>query len=181
MTMKRNDGDLPAPLEGLAEERVTRARAIKLAGAMMGTGAFTLFTGGTAEARPNRRRRRRRRRIRRRRQAAVTSPQPVVNVGGTTVGGTPVSTTIPITNEGNTPVTIDPTVVGDRFTLGDLSGTDLTIQPGDTLDIPVIFTPQVGDVAGDVSTGELQVRDAADGLLLETVDLTGNVTAPVNP
>jgi hypothetical protein len=62
--MKRNDGELPAPLEGLAEQRITRARAIKLAGAMGATGAFALFLPDKADARKKKRRRRRRRRAR---------------------------------------------------------------------------------------------------------------------
>lgn len=173
--MKRNDGHLPVPLEGLADQPVTRARALKLLGATATAGAFAAFAGGAAEARPNRKRRRRRRR--RRRQAAVTSPQPTVNFGDTTVGAPSPAVTIPVTNEGNTPVTIDPTVVGDGFTLGDLSGLDLTLDPGETVQIPVTLNA----LEEGVQTGELQVRDASDGLLLETVDLTGNVTAPITP
>ena len=46
--VKRNDGDLPVPLEGLADAPVTRARAIKLFGATAAAGAFAAFTGGTA-------------------------------------------------------------------------------------------------------------------------------------
>ncbi len=182
MAMKRNDGDLPVPLEGLADWPVSRARALKLLGATATAGAFAAFTGGTAEAltraqRRRRRRRRRRLRARRRRQAAVTSPQQTVNLGDTTVGTPSPAVTIPVTNGGDTTVTIDPAVVGDGFTLGDLSGLDLTLQPGETVQIPVVLNA----LEEGVQTGELQVRDASDGLLLETVDLTGNVTAPVTP
>ncbi len=175
MTMKRNDGDLPGPLGGLAEERVTRARAIKLAGAMVGTGAFALLLPDEADAltrRQRRRRRLRRRRARQRRQNNVTSEQSTVNFGGTTVG-TPVTESVDVTNNGTEPVTITPTVVGDGFTLADAG--DITLQPGETVSVPVIFAPQVGAEAGDINTGELRLADAADGLLLEAVDLVGTV------
>ena len=178
MLRKKDDGGLPVPFEpgeDLADQPITRARAIKLAGAMVGTGAFALFLPDEADAanRKRRRRRRRRRRARQRRQNNVTSEQSTVNVGGTTVGGVPAETTVPITNEGDTPVTITPTVVGDGFTLADAG--DITLQPGETVQIPVIFTPQVGAEVGDVVTGELRILDAADGLLLEVVELVGNV------
>ncbi len=173
MLIKRNDGDPPVPLEGVAEERITRARAIKLAGAMVGTGAFALLLPDEADALTRRqRRKRRRRRARQRRQNNVTSEQSTVNFGGTTVG-TPVTESVDVTNNGTEPVTITPTVVGDGFTLADAG--DITLQPGETVSVPVIFAPQVGAEAGDINTGELRLADAADGLLLEAVDLVGTV------
>jgi len=164
---KRNDGDLPVPFERIAEERITRARAIKLAGAMGATGAFALFTGGTAEARPNRRRRRRRRR---RRQRAVTSDQSTINFGDTILN-VPATEFVTITNEGDTPVTINPTLVGDGFTLGDLSGLDLTLEAGESVKIPVILNA----LEEGVKTGKLRILDARDGLVLEVVELVGEV------
>jgi len=165
----------------LAEERITRARAIKLAGAMVGTGAFALLLPDEADAlsrRQRRRRRLRRRRARQQRQNNVTSTQP----GGTlNFGDVVVSPALPlplqtvtIENNGGTPVTIDPRVVGDGFSLGNLSGLDLTLQPGDTVDIPVV----VDAVRDGVKTGELRILDDSDGLLLETVDLVANVDVP---
>jgi hypothetical protein len=174
--MKRNEGELPVPLEGLADQPITRARAIKLAGAMGAAGAFALFTGGTAEAgeRDRRRRRRlRRRRARLRRQRNVTSTNTdngVVNFGDTTVGS-PLTEFVDIKNNGPDSVTIDPTVVGSGFTLADLSGIDLTLEPGETVSIPVI----VDALSSGVKTGELRILDDADGLLLETVDLVADV------
>jgi len=173
---KRTDDGVGRPLAGLAEERVTRARAIKLAGAMVGTGAFALLLPDEADAANRRQRRRRRRRkklrARRRRQAAVTSPQPTVPVNEN-------PTVVPIKNEGDTTVNIVPQVSGGGFELGDLSAVDLSLAPGQTALVPVTFTPQVGDLG--VQTGELRILDGSDGLLLETVTLTADVTAPVTP
>lgn len=179
MAMKRNDGDLPVPLEGLADRPVTRARALKLLGATATAGAFAAFTGGAAEAGDRDRRRRRRRRLRKRRarqrrQAAVTSEQPTINFGNTTVG-TPLTENVVVTNNGDTPVTIDPTVVGDGFTL--LDAGNITLQPGETVRIPVVLNA----LEEGVQTGTIRLLDARDGLLLETVGLTGTVTAPVTP
>jgi hypothetical protein len=174
LLMKRNDGGLPVPLEGPAEERITRARAIKLAGAMVGTGAFALLLPDEADALSRRQRRRRRlRRRRQRRQNNVTSTNTdngVVNFGDTTVGS-PLTKFVDIKNNGPDSVTIDPTVVGSGFTLADLSGIDLTLEPGETVSIPVI----VDALSSGVKTGELRILDDADGLLLETVDLVADV------
>ncbi len=149
---------------GLADAPVTRARAIKLAGATVAVGAFAALWPAEADA-ANRRRRRRRRR-----QAAVTSPQPTVDFGDTTVGTSP-TLTVPVTNDGDTPVTLTPTVVGDGFTIDPtFSGVDgFTLAPGESISVPVIFTPEVGGP----STGGLRIVDAADGLLVETVNLVG--------
>lgn len=168
---KRNDGGLPVPLEGVAETPVTRARAIKLFGAMGAAGAFAAFTGGTAEAGERdrrRRRRRRRRRIRRQRQNNVTTDQSTVNFGDTTLGA-PVTRTVEVTNDGNTPVTIDPQLIGDGFTLLDTD--PIVVDAGETRLVDVVFNP----LRDGVSTGTLRLVDARDGLVLEVVDLVGNV------
>ena len=164
-----------AGFSDLADAPVTRARAIKMFGATAAAGAFALFTGGTAEAgeRDRRRRRRRRRRARLRRQRNVTSTNTdngVVNFGDTTVGS-PLTEFVDIKNNGPDSVTIDPTVVGSGFTLADLSGIDLTLEPGETVSIPVI----VDALSSGVKTGELRILDDADGLLLEKVDLVADV------
>jgi Abnormal spindle-like microcephaly-assoc'd, ASPM-SPD-2-Hydin len=176
MLMKRNDGDLPVPFEtgeGLAEERITRARAIKLAGAMGATGAFALFAGGTAEAgeRDRRRRRRRRRRARLRRQRNVTTTNTdngVVNFGNTTVGA-PVTRFVEVKNNGPDSVTLEPTLVGDGFSL--VNTDPIEIASGDTVRIPVVLNA----LEEGVQTGTLRLVDARDGLLLEVVDLVGDV------
>jgi hypothetical protein len=172
--MKRNDGDLPVPFEpgeGLADQPITRSRAIKLFGATIAGGALIAFLPAEADARPNRkqRRQRRARRARRRRQAAVTSPQPVVNFNP--ILNVPVTELVDVTNNGPDTVTIDPTVVGEGFTLGDLSNLDLRLEPGETVQIPVILTA----LNGGVQEGTLRVVDARDGLVLEVVELVGEV------
>ena len=148
MLMKRNDGDLPGPLEGLAEERITRARAIKLAGAAAATGAFALFWG-TDEADARRRKRRRRRR-RRRRKARVSQPTPITLVPGDNI--------ISITNPSDKPLTISEVrVIGKDGSVIETVplAEDIIIQPRDTLPVTV-------DLSGLTATELLQ----ADGLRL---------------
>jgi hypothetical protein len=173
LLMKRNDGDLPVPLEGLAEERITRARAIKLAGAAAATGAFALFWGtdeADALTRAQRRRRRRRKRLRRRRRNVTTTnnttDNSTVNFGDSLVG-TPVTEVVTIENNGPDSVTLRPEIVGDGFTLVD-DGL-ITIAPGQTAVLPVIFNP----LSGDAQTGNLKLVDVDDGLVLEDIDLLG--------
>ncbi len=164
--MKRNDGDLPVPLEGLAEERITRARAIKLAGAAVAGGAFSIFWGAdVAEARPNRRRRRRRRR-RRQRQNNVTTDTSTVNI---TTPGEVVPVTV--TNNGTTPVTITPQLVGEGFSLVNANDANFRLLPGASRLVEVTGTNLAGD-------GVLNIRDASDGLILEVVDLNGPLVLP---
>jgi hypothetical protein len=175
MLTKRNDGELPVPLEGLAEERITRARAIKFAGATITAGALAFLLPDEADAltRKQRRRRRRRRRAaaRRRRQNNVTSDSSTVTFGDTVLNTPSPAENVTITNDGTTPVTLRPEVVGDGFTVAPtFPGIDgFALAPGASIDVPVIFTP---DVSGP-STGELRIVDAADGLLVETVELVG--------
>ncbi len=175
MSMKRNDGDLPVPFEpgeGLADQPITRSRAIKLFGATIAGGALIAFLPAEADARPNRRQRRKRRerRARRRRRRAVTSDQSTINFGDTNVGA-PLTEIVTITNEGDVPVTIDPQLVGNGFKLGNLSGLDLTLEAGESVEIPVILNA----LNGGVQDGTLTIVDARDGLVLEVVELVGNV------
>ena len=118
-------------------------------------------------------RRRRRKRRRRKRQAAVTSNPSTVTFGNTVVNTPSPAEKVTITNDGTTPVTLTPTVVGDGFTIDPtFPGIDgFQLAPGASIAVPVIFTPEVGGP----STGELRIVDAADGLLVETVNLVGEV------
>ncbi|MCA1688765.1 MAG: hypothetical protein LC714_09325 [Actinobacteria bacterium] len=128
--------------EGLTDVTITRSRAIKLAGAALAGSALTILWPGEADA-ANRKRRRRRRR--RRRKAAVTSDPSTMTFGDT--------------------------VVGDGFTIAPtFPGIDgFTLAPGTSIDVPVIFTPEVTGP----STGTLRILEGADDLLVETVDLIG--------
>jgi hypothetical protein len=176
MLKKRNDGDLPVPFEpgeGLAEERVTRARAIKLLGAIGATGAFALFTGGPADAltRAQRRRRRRRRLRRRRRNVTTTNTSSTGDTSTVTFGdslvGVPATETVTIENIGPDEVTITPELVGGNFSL--VNTDPITIAGGETAKLDVIFNPlSVGD-----KTGTLRLLDDSDDLVLEVIELRG--------
>jgi hypothetical protein len=137
---------------------------------MGATGAFALVAGGTAEARPNRRRRRRRRRLRRRRRNVTTTnnttDNSTVNFGDSLVG-TPVTEVVTIENNGPDSVTLRPEIAGGGFTLVD-DGL-ITIAPGQTAVLPVVFNP----LSGGAQTGNLQLVDVDDGLVLEDIDLLG--------
>jgi hypothetical protein len=159
---------------GLAEQRITRARAIKLAGAAVTAGAFAIFWGADeadALTRAQRRRRRRRRRLRRRRRNVTTTNNTTdgttVNFGGTPVSGPPLTETVTIANNGPDTVTLRPEIAGGGFSLVDTD--PITIRPGDTADLGVIFDP----LGGGLSTGTLRLVDARDGVVLEDIDLLG--------
>jgi hypothetical protein len=144
--MKRDEGGEIRPsreeLEGgsfddlaaeLADGTITRARAIKLAGAALFGGALTLLWPGEADARKRRRRRHRRHRRPRRRRARVTNPQPV------TV--TPGDNTFNVKNPGSRALTIEKVQVldsdGDVIAVKRLVGGPVTIKPGKTLPVTV--------------------------------------------
>jgi hypothetical protein len=155
LTTKRTDRDLPAPLEGIAEEPITRARAIKLAGALVGTGAFALFLPDEADAR---RRPRRPRRRRRKARVADSSSTPItLNVAPG--GGGVLNPSIDITNPAREPLTIRNVKVidsdGDVIGTAPLVGGPVTIGRGETATI----TP---DLSGLTVTELLD----ADGLRL---------------
>ena len=171
MPMKRNDGDLPVPFEGIAEERITRARAIKLAGATLTAGALAAILPDEADALTSaQRRRRRRRRLRRRRRNVTTTnnttDNSTVNFGDSLVG-TPVTEAVTVTNNGPDSVTLNPTIVGDGFRLVDTD--PIIVGAGESRIVEVIFDP----LSGGVSTGNLRLVDARDGLVLEDIELRG--------
>jgi hypothetical protein len=176
MLKKRNDGDLPVPFEpgeGLADQPITRARAIKLAGATVAAGAFAAFMPDAAEARPNRKGRRRRRRRRRRNVTTTnnTTDNSTVNFGDSLVG-TPVTEAVTVTNNGPDSVTLNPTIVGDGFRLVDTD--PIIVGAGESRIVEVIFDP----LSGGVSTGNLRLVDARDGLVLEDIELLGTGLLP---
>jgi hypothetical protein len=187
MLMKRDEGGEIRPsreeLEGmsfddlsawLVDGTITRSRAIKLAGAALLGGALTVLWPGEADAANRRRRRRRRiRRRRRKRQAAVVATPNQVNI---TVPGEPGLENVTVTNNGPDTVVIEPQLVdAEGFTL-DLSGldlADLTLEAGESVDIPVLVSDV--NLLGD-GEGLLEIRDAStsgifEDLLLEVVEL----------
>jgi hypothetical protein len=153
MLMKRNDGDIPAPFEGIAEEPITRARVMKLAGAVLGIGAFALLLPDEADARKRKRRRRRRKA-----RVADSSSTPItLNV---TPSGGVLNPTIDITNPSpDRPLTISEVKVidsnGSVIDTAPLVGGPVRLEPGQTLPVTV-------DLSG-LSVTELL---RADGLRL---------------
>lgn len=158
----------------LADAPVTRARAIKLLGATAATGAFALVAGGTAEAgerdrRRRRRRRRRRARLRRQRNITTNNENSTIDLGPVTIGD---ERFVEVTNEGDVPVTLDPQLIGDDFSL--VNTGNIPIAPGDTVRIPVV----VDALTGGTANGTLRLLDARDGLLLEEVRLVATPLLP---
>lgn len=144
-------GSFDDPATGLAEMRITRARAIKLAGAALAGGTLSLFWAGEADARNRKRRRRRRRK--RRRKAEVAPPQPLAPVLG---GVTPL--VLQITNPSDKPLTIDDVKVVDGDFLGaGLLGGPVTIAPN-TGPVPVTVNLETGN-SPVVDAGSIRLID----------------------
>jgi hypothetical protein len=117
-----------ASFSDLGEVRITRARAIKLAGAAIAGSALSLLWAGEADARKKKRRRRRRRR-----KAQVNTPTPVTLApGDNTISITNPSPDKPLTISGVKVIDSDGSVV-DSNVLTD----PVTIAPGDTADLTV--------------------------------------------
>jgi hypothetical protein len=153
--------ELEAGFSDLGDVTITRSRAIKLAGAASASGAVSLFWAPEADARPNKKKRRRRRR--RRRRAAIVATPSVVNIPiPGAVGAVPVT----VTNNGTTPVTLKPQLVGDGFTLLNADDAQFELLPGASRLVEVTATALAEE-------GLLNIRDANDDLILEVVELNG--------
>jgi hypothetical protein len=153
--------ELEAGFSDLGAVTITRSRAIKLAGAALAGGAFSLFWAPEADA-LNKKKRRRRRRRRRRRAAIVATPS-VVNI---TIPGAVGAVPVTVTNNGTTPVTISPQLVGDGFALLNADDAEFELLAGASRLVEVTAT----DLAEE---GVLNFRDASDDLILEVVELNG--------
>jgi hypothetical protein len=185
MLMKRDEGGEIRPsredLEGsafddlapgLADGTITRARAIKLAGAALLGGALTLLWPGEADAR----KRRRRRKKKKRRKAQVTNPVPVpvpnvVNPGV-------IGITFPVLNLGDKDLVIKDVKVVDGGDDGladaELANGPITIEAGQTEPVTVNLT--VTDPL--IETGELRLIDAG-GTPITVVDQNDKVVEDV--
>jgi hypothetical protein len=122
----------------LGDVTLTRARAIKLAGAALAGSAFSLLWAGEADARKKKKRKKRRRR---RRKAQVT-PNPVPLIpGGDNV--------LTVTNPSDRPLTISGVEVLDNQgnLLFDALAGDVTIAPNTTA--PVTLTVDLNDPVVD--------------------------------
>jgi hypothetical protein len=159
--------ELESGFSDLGAVTITRSRAIKLAGAALAGGAFSLFWAPEADARPNKKKRRRRRRRRRRRAAIVATPSVVDILLPGAVGAVPVT----VTNNGTTAVTISPQLVGLGFALLNADDAQFELLPGASRLVEVTAT----DLAEE---GVLNIRDASDGLILEVADLNGPGVLP---
>ncbi len=163
MLMKRDEGEELRPprweledssLDGLSaaltEETITRARAIKLAGAALlaGTGLTMLFQS-PADARKRRKRRRRKKK-----PVTTTPEQPRFDPAGETKS---VSIT---NNQEGTSVFLLPDAGSNDFSISlpDVQGpltSPLEIKPGETATVDITFAPNA-----DVQPGSLTIVDA---------------------
>ena len=185
MLMKRDDGgELRPPQRGLeegsyddvatmlADGTITRARAIKLAGATLlaGTGMMALFQS-PADARKKKRRGRRRRRKARVEQQAPVSPTQFVPIPDTDLFTAPV--VFEVTNPSDKPLTIsDVEVVGGEG-LADaslLNGESVTIAPNAS----EFVTVNLSTSDPLVDAGSLQFI-AGNGLPVTVVDANDDV------
>ena len=145
----------------LTEESITRARAIKLAGAVLLSAAGMVALGQSpAEARKKHRRRRKKKQNR----SVTASPQNLA-FPDTPVGDSSTET-VAITNPGTEPVYVQPQL-GNGFTLAPSVDASAPISPG-TTGVDVVFTP----LQEGAYEGELTIVDSS-GTEATAVDLTG--------
>lgn len=173
MKSNRDEEILPSQEEqevsfsgSLGEVRITRARAIKLAGAALGGSALGLLWAGEADARNRRRRRRRKKHRRRRRKAQVVSP---TNIPLPLVPGDNIlniknpSEDEPLTISGIKLLDSDGSVISTE----PLVGGPVTIQPGETKLVTVNL-----DASDLVNADGLRLLDGA-GRGITVIDENG--------
>jgi hypothetical protein len=140
----------------LADGTITRARAIKLAGATLLGGALTVLWTDEADAR------RRRRKKRRRRKARVTPTPSTLPQQQQDALGNPVANEIvlSVTNPSDSkPLTIsDVKLLGAEGAVVDPT-VPVTIAPGATVDIPITVTYDPSSPL--VDAGELRLYDGS--------------------
>jgi hypothetical protein len=143
----------------LTEEPITRARAIKLAGAAILSAAGMMALGQSpAEAR------KKHRRHRKKKKKVTAAPQNLA-FPDTPVGDSSTET-VAITNNGTEPVYVQPQL-GNGFTLAPSVDASAPISPG-TTGVDVVFTPlQEGAYEGELTIVDSSGTDAT------AVDLTG--------
>ncbi len=153
----------------LADGTITRARALKLAGAALAGSALTLLWPAEADARNRRRRRKKRRR---RKARVTTSPSTVPQQTDT-----PIPITLTVTNPSDSrPLTIsDVKLLGAEGAVVDPT-VPVTIAPGATVNIPITLTYDPSSPL--VDAGELRLYDGSgvpvevtNGNTLGNVDL----------
>jgi hypothetical protein len=163
------DGSFDEPSPGLAEGTITRAQAIKLAGAALLGGALTVLWADEADARKRRRKKRRRRR-----KAQVTDPLPlpvpVPNVENPGI----ISITFPVLNLGDKDLEIGDVKVVDGGNDGladaELLNGPVTIEAGQTEPVTVNLTV----TSPLIETGELRlIENDASGTPITVIDENG--------
>jgi len=164
--------------EAGGEATLTRGRAIKLAGAALFGGVLTVLWPAEADAKKKKKKKKnKKKKRRRRRRNDVTSSDPSVTFGNTTVGGAPGGPeTVTITNEGTEPVMLRPEISGGdagAFSISPSVG-DFTLQPGDTQDLALLFAP----IGAGLQEAVLLIRDTRDGLVVEEIPLVGTGVLP---
>ncbi len=191
MLMKRGeDGELRPPrweLEEssyddvatmLADGTITRARAIKLAGAALLGGALTVLWTDEADAR-----RRRKKKRRRRRKARVTTAPSSTNTLNSLppVAGEAIPITLAVTNPSDSnPLTISNVkLLGAEGAVVDPT-LPVTIAPGATAEIPITITYSPSSPL--VDAGELRLYDGS-GVPVEVTNgnTSGNVDLTFAP
>jgi hypothetical protein len=188
MLMKRDeDGELRPPqweLEEssfeelsaeLTEGTITRARAIKLAGAALlsASGLMMLFQS-PAEA--GRRRKRRKRRQRRQRRPRARTNRRRVRFPDTEGGTTSPVENVTITNIGPEPIFVSPDLGDNSFTFAPTFDATAPILPGESVTVPIIFAPTL--LEEGIQTGELSIVDT-DGEPVVVVDANGNTVEAI--
>jgi hypothetical protein len=192
MLVKRDeDGELRPPRweleEGsyedvaamLADGTITRARAIKLAGAALlaGSGMLALFQSPAEAGR--RRKKKKRRRRRRSITTRVRTNRRRVRFRDTPAGTTPETSpvqNVTITNPGTQPISIEPVFSSPDFTLAPGFTFPDKIAAGNSVEVPIVFTPQLPSPTtstGEVRTGELTFVDTG-GSPVVIVDANNN-------
>jgi hypothetical protein len=182
MLRRDEDGKLRLPPEelegssfddltaGLADVTITRARALKLGGAALAGSAFTLLWPAEADAR-----RRKKRRKKKRRNKVRTNPAQV-DFGNQQAGIPSPPSNVTITNprdDTGRPVFISPEL-GNGFTFApNFTLPTGGIAEGNSLDVPIIFTPTT---PGVTYSGQLLVVNANDAPLA-TVTLEGTAVS----
>ncbi len=183
MLMNRDEGEELRPPQWELEESsfeelsaeltdgtITRARALKLAGAALlsASGLMMLFQS-PAEA--GRRRKKRRRRRRRRSTTRVRTNRRRVRFRDRVAGTTSPVENVTITNIGTEPVYVSPDLGDNSFTLAPEFDASAPILPGESVKVPIIFAPRL--LEEGLQTGELSIVDT-DGDPVVVVDANNN-------
>ncbi len=191
MLMKRDEGEELRPPQWELEESsfeelsaeltdgtITRARAIKLAGAALlsASGLMMLFQSPAEAGRRRKRRKRRQRRQRRQRRPRARTNRRRVRFRDTVGGTTSPVENVTITNIGPEPIYVSPDLGDNSFTLAPTFDATAPILPGESVTVPIIFAPEL--LEEGLQTGELTIVDT-DGDPVVVVDANNNTVEAI--